>query len=52
VNGTRRIIHKQLLDDLMEMTGYWKLKAEALPHSMWNTSFGRGCGHVARQSTT
>jgi len=34
VNGKRRRIHKQLLDDLMEMRGYWKLKAEALRHSM------------------
>jgi hypothetical protein len=34
VNGTRERRLKQLLDDIMEMTGYWKLKAEALRHSM------------------
>jgi hypothetical protein len=31
---------KQLLDDLMEKRGYWKLKEEALDRSMWRTRFG------------
>ena len=51
VNGTRGRRRKQLLDDLVEMKWCWKLKAEALRHNMQDTGFGRGCGHVARQST-
>ena len=31
---------KQLLEDLKETTGYWKLKQEALDYTMWRTSFG------------
>jgi len=30
------------LDDLKEMRRYWKLKEEALDHSLWRTHFGRG----------
>ena len=30
---TRR--RKQLLNDLREMTGYWKLKEETLDHNLW-----------------
>ena len=26
---------KQLLNDLREITGYWKMKEEALDHSVW-----------------
>jgi hypothetical protein len=32
---------KQLLDDLKENRGYWKLKAEAVDHTVWRTRFGR-----------
>jgi hypothetical protein len=46
-----RIRHKQILDDLKEMRGYWKLKEEALDHSLCRTCFGRGYGHVVRQTT-
>jgi len=35
---------KQLLDNLKEKRGYWKLKAEALDHTVWRTQFGRGYG--------
>jgi len=35
---------KQLLDNLKEKRGYWKLKAEALDHSVWRTQFGQGYG--------
>jgi hypothetical protein len=35
--GRRR---KQLLDDLKEKIGYWKLKEEAQGRNMWVTSFG------------
>ena len=34
--------HKQLLDDLNEMRGYWKLKEESLVRNLWRTRFGRG----------
>jgi hypothetical protein len=40
----------QLLDDLKEMTGYWKLKEEELDCTLWRTHFGRGYGPVARQT--
>ena len=39
---------KQLLDDLTEKTGYWKLK-EASDHTLWKTPFSRGYGPVRRQ---
>jgi hypothetical protein len=31
----RRIIHKQLLDDIKERRGDWKLKEEALDRTLW-----------------
>jgi len=33
---------KQLLDDLNENTGYWKLQEETLDSTLWRTRFGRG----------
>ena len=36
--GRRR---KQLLDDLKEKRGYWKLKEKALGCTVWKTGFGR-----------
>jgi hypothetical protein len=42
---------KQLLVNLKEKRGYWKLKEETLEHSLWNTCFGRGCGPFMRQTT-
>jgi hypothetical protein len=47
----RRGRSKRLLDDLKEMTGYWKLKEEVLDRTLWRTRFGRGCGPVVRLST-
>jgi hypothetical protein len=41
VKGRRGRSHKQLLDDLKEKRGYWKLKEEALDHTLWRTLFGR-----------
>jgi hypothetical protein len=41
---------KQLLDDLKEKRGYWKLKEEALDRTLWRTRFGRGYGPVVRQT--
>jgi hypothetical protein len=46
--GRRR---KQLLDDLKEKRGYWKLKEEALDRTLWRTRFGRDYGSVVRQTT-
>jgi hypothetical protein len=46
--GRRR--HKQVLDDLKEIRRYWKLKEEALDHTLWRNSFGRGYGPVIRQT--
>ena len=51
VRGRRRRRHKQLLDDLKEKVGYWKLKEEAADHNLWRTPFRRGYGPVVRQTT-
>jgi hypothetical protein len=45
--GSRR---KQLLYDLKEKRGNWKLKEEALDRNLCRTHFGRGYGLV-RQTT-
>ena len=45
--GRRR---KQLMDELKWIIGYWKLKGEALDHTLWITRFGRGNGPVVRQT--
>ena len=39
--GRRR---KQLLDDLQEKKGYWKLKEGALVQTLWRIRFDRGYG--------
>ena len=41
---------KQLLDDLTEKKGYWKLKEEALDGTLWRTRIGRFCGPVVRRT--
>jgi hypothetical protein len=46
VTGRRRGRRKQLLVDLKEKRGYWKLKEEALDRTVWRTGFGRRCGPV------
>jgi hypothetical protein len=45
--GRRR---KQLLDDLKEKRGYWKLKDEAIDRTLWRTGFVRVYGPVVRQT--
>jgi hypothetical protein len=40
----------QLLGDLTEVRGYWKLKEEARDRALWRTGFGRGYGPVVRQT--
>jgi hypothetical protein len=39
---------KQLLNDLKEKREYFKLKEEALDHTMWRTRSGRGYGPVIK----
>jgi hypothetical protein len=50
VMGRRGRRHKQLLDDLTETRGYWKLKEEAQDRTDWNISFGTGCGAYVRHA--
>jgi hypothetical protein len=50
MTGRRGRRRKQLLDDLKEKTGYWKLKEEALDRTVWRTRFGRDYGPVVRQT--
>jgi hypothetical protein len=42
---------KQLLVDLKETRGCWKLNEEALDCILLGTGFGRGCGLVVRQTS-
>jgi hypothetical protein len=37
VTGRQGRRHTQLLDDLQEKKGYWKLKEEALDITVWRT---------------
>jgi hypothetical protein len=41
---------KQLLDELKERRGYWRLKKVALVRTEWRTGFGRGYRTVVRLS--
>jgi hypothetical protein len=41
---------KQLLYIIKELTGYCKLKAEALDRTVWRTPFDRDYGPVVRQT--
>jgi hypothetical protein len=50
VMGRRGRICKDLLDDLEDKGGYWKLKEETPDHTLERTRFGRGCGPVIRQT--
>jgi len=45
--GTRR---EQLMDDLKEKRGDWKLKEEELDPILWGTRFRRAFGPVVRQA--
>ena len=46
VKGRRGRRRQELLDELKEMRGYWKLKAAALDRSLWRTGFGSDSGPV------
>jgi hypothetical protein len=50
MTGRRGRRRKQLLDDLKEKKGYWKLKVEALHCTLWRTRFVRDYGPVVRQT--
>ena len=42
MRGRRGRRRKQILNDLKETREYWKLKEEALDHSVWRIRFGKG----------
>jgi hypothetical protein len=42
---------KQLLNDLKETRGCWKLNEEALDRTLWRTRFGRAYASVVRRTT-
>jgi hypothetical protein len=48
--GGRRRGSKQLLDDLKENRGYYKLKEEAVNCTVRRFGFGRFCRPVVRQT--
>lgn len=41
VTGRRGIRGKELIDDLQEKRGYWKLQEETLSGTLWRTRFGK-----------
>jgi len=47
----RRIRSKHLLDGLLAIREYYKLKAEVLLGTLWRACFERFCGAVLRQAT-
>ena len=49
VTGRRRR-RRNLLDDLEETRGNWKMKEEALDSTLWRTRFGRSYGCVLRET--
>ena len=51
VAGRQEIRSKQLLNDLKETIGNWKLKEEALYLTVWRTRFGRRYGPVVILTT-
>ena len=50
MTARRRRRHKQVLEDLKQTRGHWKLKDEALDRTVWRIRFGRGYGPVVRQT--
>jgi hypothetical protein len=51
MTGRRGRRRKQLLDDPKENRRTWRLKEEALDHTLWRTCFGRGYRPVIRKTT-
>jgi len=50
VTGRRGRRCRQLLNNLEETRGYWKLEHEALDRTVWRTGCRRGCGPGVRQT--
>jgi hypothetical protein len=48
--GRRERRRKELLDELKETKGYWKLEEEALDLTMWRNCFIRCYVNVVNQS--
>jgi len=51
VRGRRGRRSQELLDDLLEKKGCWKLKEEALDRTQRRTRFGSGYELAVRQAT-
>jgi hypothetical protein len=51
VTGRQGRRRTKLLDDIKERRGYSHLKEEAVDRTIWRARFGRGFGHVVRQTT-
>jgi hypothetical protein len=49
VRGRQGKRRKQLLGDLKEKRGFWKLEEEALDRVLWRTHCGRSYGSMIRQ---
>jgi len=50
VTGRQGRRRTKQLDDLKERRGYSHLKEEALDRTMWRAGFGKGFGHVVKQT--
>jgi hypothetical protein len=50
MTGRRGRRRKQLLGDLKEKIGYWKVKEDALDRTLWRFRFERGYGPVIRHA--
>ena len=50
MTGGRGRRRKQLLDDLKEQRGYWRLTEGALDRTVWRTGFSRDCGPAVIQT--
>jgi hypothetical protein len=51
VTGRQGRRHRKLLDNLKERKEYSHLKEDPLDRTIWTARFGRGFGHVVRQTT-
>jgi len=50
VTERRERRRKQLLDDVREKMGYWKLKEDAIARTLWRARCGRCYEPVVRQT--
>jgi len=50
MRGRRRRRRKQIVDDLKEKSGAWKLQEEALDRSVWGTGLRKGRGPADSQN--